>query len=221
MIVLLVEDEIKIADFVKTALEHEQYSVETVADGEVAIKKIGINDYDLIILDLMLPGKDGFEVCREVRRLELKVPVLMLTARDLPEDKVKGLDMGADDYLTKPFELSELLARVRALLRREKEIKPQILRAGDLTLDTLSKEVRRNNRLIELTRKEYRLLEYLMRRAGSVCSRTMLKEHIWGFKELNSNAIEVHIKRLRQKIEGKSGKKLLYTLYGTGYKIRG
>jgi DNA-binding response OmpR family regulator len=220
MTILLVEDEPKIASFVSQALEHEQYTVETVGDGETAIKKVGVNDYDLIILDVMLPGKDGFEVCAEIRRLELPVPVLMLTAKDLSQDKVKGLNLGADDYLIKPFELSELLARIRALLRRERTLKSQVLSVGDLTLDTLSHEVARNNVPIELTSKEYRLLEYLMRRAGQVCSRTMIKEHIWGFRELKSNSVDVHIKRLKQKIDGKWDNKLIHTIYGTGYKIR-
>jgi DNA-binding response OmpR family regulator len=222
MVILLVEDEQKIAGFIKAGLEHRQYTVELAQDGEEALKRVSVNDYDLVILDLMLPKKDGYEVCRQMREMKLGTPVLMLTARDSQADKVRGLDIGADDYLVKPFELTELLARVRALLRREKAIKPQIISACDLQLDTLSHEVKRAGAVIELSNKEYRILEYLMRRAGSVCTRIMINEHIWGFNYLNSNAIDVHIKRLREKIDGgRQGKdKIIQTVYGRGYKIK-
>lgn len=220
MVILLVEDEQKIAAFIKAGLEHQRYTVELAQDGEETLKKVAVNDYDLMILDLMLPKKDGYEVCRQMREMKLSTPILMLTARDSQADKVKGLDIGADDYLVKPFELTELLARVRALLRREKVLQPQVISVSGLQLDTLSHEVKRGNTLIELSNKEYRILEYLMRRAGTVCTRTMINEHIWGFNYLNSNAIDVHIKRLREKIDGGREDKQISTIYGRGYKLK-
>jgi DNA-binding response OmpR family regulator len=220
MAILIVEDEPKIAAFISKALEHEGFVVETVGDGNKAIEKINVNDYALLVLDIMLPGSDGFKVCEKFRELGLNTPVLMLTARDQTQDKVKGLDVGADDYLIKPFELSELLARVRALLRREKNIKPEILSVGDLVMDAQAHDVTRAGRPIKLSRKEYRLLEYLMRRASQLCSRTMIREHIWGFKAVSQNSLDAQIKRLRKKIDNKSSKKLLTTIYGAGYKIR-
>ncbi|MDZ4244011.1 MAG: response regulator transcription factor [Candidatus Doudnabacteria bacterium] len=201
MVILLVEDEKKLADFVKTALEHEHYSVELAFDGDEALKKLAIYDYDLVILDVMLPKKDGFQVCKEIRDMGLKVPVLMLTARDQPADKVAGLNVGADDYVVKPFELNELFARIRALTRRGNDLKPNRLAVGDLVLDTASHEVTRGGKPIDLTSKEYRILEYLMRNEGTVCSRTMINEHIWGFNYVKSNIIDVYMSRLRSKVD--------------------
>lgn len=220
MVILLVEDDLNIASFIKSALEHEHYTVEFAADGEEALKKVSIYDYDLVILDIMLPKKDGLEVCREIRGLGLKVPVLMLTAKDLTADKVEGLNIGADDYLVKPFELSELLARVRALTRRGPEFKPSKLAIGDLVLDTASHEVARGEKPLDLTSKEYRILEYLMRNAGVVCSRTMINEHIWGFNYVKSNIIDVYMSRLRKKVNEGFQNPIIHTVHGSGYKLK-
>ena len=220
MVILLVEDEAKIATFIKRALEHEHYTVELVANGEEAVKRAEIYDYDLIILDIMLPGIDGFEVCAAIRKLGLKMPILMLTARDMPADKVTGLNVGADDYVVKPFELSELLARIRALTRRNASLTPSRLSTGDLVLDTASHEVYRQEQPLQLTSKEYRILEYLMRNPGMVCSRTMINEHVWGFNYVKSNIIDVYMSRLRSKVDGDSEHPLIVTVHGTGYKIR-
>jgi DNA-binding response OmpR family regulator len=221
MVILVVEDEVKIAGFIRAGLEHKQYTVELAKDGEEAISKLEIRDYDLILLDLMLPKKDGYEVCRRAREMGLHTPILMLTARDLPADKVKGLDIGADDYLVKPFELEELFARVRALMRREKTVRATKLTVGDLELDPSSQEIKRAGRQIPLAGKEYKILEFLMRNAGTVCTRTMINEHVWGFNYLNSNSIDVHIKSLRAKVDGGNEKKLIVTVHGRGYKIKG
>lgn len=220
MVVLLVEDEEKIASFIKKALEYEQYTVETAADGEEAVNKISVNDYDLVVLDIMLPKKDGFKVCEEVRMLGLTVPILMLTARDQQTDKVTGLNLGADDYLVKPFEMNEFLARIRALLRRKKVFKPAEMKIGDLVLDSGSHEVKRNGKSIHLTSKEYRILEFLMNYEGLVCSRTMINEHVWGFNYVKSNIIDVYVSRLRQKIDGGFDTKLLHTIRKSGYKLK-
>jgi len=220
MVILLVEDEAKISTFVKRALEHEHFTVEVAPTGEEALKRVGIYDYDLIILDIMLPGKDGFEVCREIRGLGLKVPVLMLTARDMSSDKVTGLNLGADDYMVKPFELTELIARIHALTRRGNQITPNLMCTGDLVLDTTSHEVTKNGQPLKLTSKEYRILEYLMRNPGLVCSRTMINEHVWGFNYVKSNIIDVYLSRLRSKVDGNSPDPLIVTVHGTGYKIR-
>lgn len=220
MVILLAEDEIKLAEYIKDALEKEHFTVEVAADGEQAIKKISVNDYDLIILDVMLPKKDGFEVVREMRELKLNTPVLILTAKKLSDDKIKGLNLGADDYMVKPFEMGELLARIRALVRRSENLKPNKLEVSDLVLDTLSHEVYRGGQAIKLTSKEYRILEYLLRHADQVCTRTMINEHIWGFNYVKSNVIDVYITRLRQKIDAQGQKPLIQTIHGTGYKIR-
>lgn len=222
MVILLVEDEVKIANFIKRALENEYYTVEHAVDGEGALKKVGVNDYDLIILDVMLPGKNGFEVSKEIRALKLEVPILMLTARNLVEDKVTGLNEGADDYLSKPFELSELLARIRVLTRRKGQIIPKKLVVRDLVLDTSNHEVYLNNQPVKLTSKEYKILLYLMRNLGQVCSRTMINEHVWGFSYVKSNIIDVYMSRLRTKINGDTESKepLIVTVHGFGYKIK-
>jgi DNA-binding response OmpR family regulator len=168
----------------------------------------------------MLPGKNGFEVLKQIRALGLKMPILMLTARDMPEDKVTGLNEGADDYLVKPFELNELLARIRALTRRSANLTPNKLTVGQLVLDTVSHEVYRDNNSIKLTSKEYRILEYLMRNPGLVCSRTMINEHVWGFNYVKSNIIDVYMSRLRSKIDGTSPEPMIVTVHGTGYKLK-
>ena len=221
MLILIVEDEHKIAAFIKKGLEIEHYSTEVVHDGNEALEKIEVNDYDLIILDVMLPGIDGFEVAKRVRKNKVMTPILMLTARDGVEDRVKGLDAGADDYLIKPFSFEELLARIRSLLRREKTIQRELLEIADLVLDPATHEVRRGNREIELTSKEYRLLDYMMRQEGRVCTRTMITEHIWGYDfPSKSNIIDVYISRLRNKIDKDGEKKLFYTVRDVDYKLK-
>jgi len=218
MRILLVEDEPDAAQMLAKGLREQSYAVDVAADGETAVYQAGVNDYDLVILDVMLPLKDGFEVCRELRAEGLTFPILMLTARDAPPDRVVGLDMGADDYLTKPFDFHELLARLRALLRRGPALRPETVEVADLSIDMRARRVRRGGRQIELTAKEYALLEYLARRAGEVVSRAEIAEHVWeeNFDPF-SNLIEVYVQRLRRKIDEGHAPKLLRTRRGEGY----
>ena len=221
MIILVIEDEYKIASFIKKGLEMEHYTTELSFDGDDGLKKISVNDYDLIILDILLPKKDGFEVAREVRKQKIATPILMLTAKETIEDKVKGLDAGADDYLVKPFAFEELLARIRSLLRREKQVKREVLKIDELTLNPASHEVKRGEKIINLSSKEYRILEYLMRHPNQVCTRTMLTEHIWGYNfDKQSNIIDVYLAYLRRKIDKNHSQKLIQTVRGIGYKIK-
>jgi DNA-binding response OmpR family regulator len=220
MTILVVEDEYKITRFIQRGLEMEHYTVDVVYDGEEALSKIGVNDYDLIILDLMLPKKDGIEVCKEIRDRKISTPIIMLTARDTVEDRIKGLDQGADDYVVKPFAFGELLARIRALLRREKTVKRSVLQVADLILDPATHEVTRANKSLQLTSKEYRLLDYLMRRPGQVCTRTMIGEHIWGYNFIDqSNVIDVSVSNLRRKVDGGFPLQLIKTVRNVGYKM--
>lgn len=220
MVILVVEDEVKITRFIKKGLEMEHYTVEVAYDGEDGLSKAEINNYDLIILDIMLPKMDGFEVCRKLREAKIETPVIMLTARNMVEDKIKGLDAGADDYLIKPFAFGELLARIRALLRREKTVKSTKLQVGDLVIDPANHEVMRNGKEVSLSSKEYRLLDYMMRRPGHVCTRTMIGEHIWGYNFTDdSNVIDVYISYLRKKIDTGFKIKLIHTVRDIGYKI--
>lgn len=222
MTILVVEDEQKIARFIKKGLEMEHYTVDLAYDGEEALNLVELNGYDLIILDLMLPKKDGIMVCKEIRDNRIETPVIMLTARDTIDDRISGLDSGADDYLVKPFSFGELLARIRALLRREKTVQRTSLHIEDLILDPATHEVTRNGKSIELTSKEYRLLDYLMRRPSQVCTRTMIGEHIWGYDfSDDSNVIDVYISYLRKKIDTGFQKKLIHTVRDVGYKIKG
>jgi two-component system copper resistance phosphate regulon response regulator CusR len=218
MRLLLVEDDSRIARFVARGLQEQAYAVDTVANGTDALYQVEINDYDLVILDVMLPGKDGFATCREIRSQRKRMPILMLTARDAVDDRIAGLDSGADDYLTKPFEFGELLARLRALLRRPNELRsPQIV-VGDLTLDTASQTVKRGPRAIPLTAKEYALLEFLARNAGRVVGRSEIAEHVWDESfDPFSNLIEVYVNRLRRKLDSEDGTPLLQTRRGSGY----
>jgi DNA-binding response OmpR family regulator len=218
MRILLVEDEPDAAQMLAKGLREQSYAVDVATDGETAVYQAGVNDYDLVILDVMLPLKDGFEVCRELRAAGLTFPILMLTARDAPPDRVVGLDMGADDYLTKPFDFHELLARLRALLRRGPALRPETVEVADLSIDMRARRVRRGARQIELTAKEYALLEYLARRAGEVVSRAEIAEHVWeeNFDPF-SNLIEVYVQRLRRKIDEGHTPKLLRTRRGEGY----
>ena len=218
MRLLLVEDDDRIARFVAKGLREQAYAVDVVAKGEDALSQAAINSYDLIILDVMMPGKNGFEVCRELRRSGQRVPVLMLTARDSVEDRISGLDHGADDYLTKPFEFRELLARLRALLRRSGELRPAQIAVSDLVLDTGAQTVSRGGRTIPLTTKEYALLEFLARNAGRVVGRAEIAEHVWDESfDPFSNLIEVYVNRVRRKIDLNGAKSLLHTRRGAGY----
>ena len=199
-------------------LREQTYAVDVAHDGDGALYQAGINDYDLIILDIMLPGKDGFEVCRELRAAGSPVPVLMLTALDSIDDRVEGLDIGADDYLTKPFDFRELLAHIRALLRRGQKLQPDVIKVEDLEMDTRAQQVRRGGRGVYLTAKEYALLEYLARRAGEVVARSDIAEHVWDESfDPFSNLIEVYVQRLRRKVDDVHATQLPHTRRGAGY----
>ncbi|MDQ3817774.1 MAG: response regulator transcription factor [Acidobacteriota bacterium] len=218
MRILLVEDEPSAAKMLAKGLREHSYAVDVAVDGEAALYHISIYDYDLVILDVMLPRKDGLEVCREMRALGYSIPVLMLTARDQVEDRIAGLDSGADDYLTKPFDFGELLARVRALLRRGEALQSETLTVADLEIDMRSKRVRRAGRDIQLTVKEYGLLEYFARNAGKVLGRAEIAEHVWDENfDVFSNLIEVYVQRLRRKIDDGHEVKLFQTRRGEGY----
>jgi two-component system copper resistance phosphate regulon response regulator CusR len=220
MRILLLEDDSRIARFVSQALREQAYAVDVTADGEDALFKASVNDYDAVILDVLIPGRDGFEVCRELRASGSGVPVIMLTARDAVPDRVKGLDSGADDYLTKPFEVAELLARLRALLRRGRGVRPPLVAVADLSIDTRAHAVTRAGRRVELTAKEYALLEYLARERGRVLTRAEIAEHVWdeNFDPL-SNLIDVNINRLRRKIDDGFTTPLIHTRRGEGYML--
>jgi len=217
---LLVEDELSAARMLAKGLREQAYAVDVATDGEEALYQASINDYDLVILDVMLPLKDGFEVCRQMRAGGSAVPVLMLTARDNVADRITGLDTGADDYLSKPFDFHELLARVRALLRRGPVLRTETIQLADLTIDTQAQRVRRAGRIVELTGKEYALLDYLARHTDRVVGRAEIAEHVWDehFDPL-SNLIEVYIQRLRRKIDEGRSCKLLRTIRGGGYML--
>jgi len=218
MRLLLVEDDVGIARFVAKGLREQAYAVDISTNGDDALYQTAINSYDLIILDVMIPGQNGFQVCRELRRSGQKMPILMLTARDAVEDRITGLDHGADDYLTKPFEFRELLARLRALLRRSAEIRPAQITVADLVLDTGAQSVSRAGRNIPLTTKEYALLEFLAKNAGRVVGRAEIAEHVWDETfDPFSNLIEVYVNRVRRKIDFNSTKPLLHTRRGAGY----
>ncbi|MGB7727138.1 MAG: response regulator transcription factor [Candidatus Acidiferrum sp.] len=218
MRLLLVEDDSRIAHFVARGLQEQAYAVDVVANGDDALYQVEINDYDVIVLDVMIPGKDGFATCRGIRSLGKRMPILMLTARDAVDDRIRGLDSGADDYLTKPFEFGELLARLRALLRRPRDLRPSQILVGDLELDTASQTAKRGNRSISLTAKEYALLEFLARNANRVIGRSEIAEHVWDESfDPFSNLIEVYVNRLRRKLGEEDGKPLLQTRRGSGY----
>jgi DNA-binding response OmpR family regulator len=218
MRLLLVEDDARIARFVAKGLREEAYAVDVAGTGDDALYQAAVNTYDLVILDVMIPGRDGFAVCRELRKSGQRMPILMLTARDAVEDRIAGLDHGADDYLTKPFEFRELLARLRALLRRSGELRAAKIAVADLVLDTGAQSAMRAGRHITLTTKEYALLEYLARNAGRVVGRAEIAEHVWDETfDPFSNLIEVYINRLRRKIDAESSKPLVHTRRGAGY----
>jgi DNA-binding response OmpR family regulator len=220
MRILLVEDEAQIADFISRGLSEHGYGVDVARDGEEAVDWPAVAEFDAIILDVMLPVRSGIEVCRILRQRGVRTPILMLTARDAVEDRVLGLDSGADDYLVKPFAFAELLARLRALSRREPALVGNQLRVGDLLLDTATRQVSRDSRPLDLTSKEFAILEYLMRHPDQVLSRSVIAEHVWNYDFENStNVIDVHIKNLRKKIDGISERKLIRTVRGVGYQI--
>jgi two-component system copper resistance phosphate regulon response regulator CusR len=217
MRLLLVEDDPGIARFVAKGLREQSYAVDIATDGEQALYQAEINAYDLIILDVLLPRRDGFSVCRELRKQGHKTPILMLTAKDAVEDRISGLDFGSDDYLTKPFEFRELLARLRALLRRSGDLRAQRIIVGDLVLDPAAQTVSRAGMNVSVTTKEYALLEYLARNESRVVGRAEIAEHVWDESfDPFSNLIEVYVNRLRRKIEA-GGKPMLHTRRGSGY----
>jgi heavy metal response regulator len=220
--VLLVEDEPRIAGFISRGLSEEGHAVDVASDGEEALDWPRLVDFDVIILDVMLPVRDGIDVCRTLRARGAHTPILMLTARDTIDDRVRGLDSGADDYLVKPFAFAELLARLRALLRRDPAAQGSLLHAGDLTLDTTTRAATRGGEAIDLTTKEYAILEYLMRHPNHVLTRTMISEHVWNYDfDAESNVIDVHVRNLRRKIDDPFSTKLLQTVRGAGYRIVG
>lgn len=223
MNILVVDDEEEFREQLERILVGELYRVETAADGNEALEKIWEDTYDLVLLDIMLPGLDGFSVLREMRQAGLDTPVLILTARGQVDDRVRGLDLGADDYLAKPFSMAELLARVRAMFRRSGGRDP-VLRAGVIQLDTVSREVRRGGRALPLTAKEFAILEFLLYNRGRAVSRFNLAEHVWGdeFDPFTmSNFIDVHVKNLRRKIQGDQSGAVIRTIRGVGYIIDG
>jgi len=224
MRILVVEDSGKMLDLIRRGLEEEGFAVDVAREGDEAIWFAQEHPYDAIVLDITLGGAaamDGFEVCRRLRNAECWSPILMLTARDAVEDRVRGLDVGADDYLTKPFTFDEMVARIRALIRRGAEPRPAVLRVGDLSLDPATHHVSRGDQEIDLTGKEFALLEFLMRHAGEVLTRTMLIEHVWDFAhDGDSNLIDVHVRNLRMKIDRPFGLDSIDTVRRVGYRLR-
>jgi two-component system OmpR family response regulator len=221
MRVLVVEDEVKMAGLLRRGLTEEGLAVDVARSGEDAIVRARATDYDAIVLDVMLPGITGFETCRELREHGTWAPVLMLTARDSVEDRIAGLDGGADDYLTKPFSLAELLARLRALFRRQPAERPSVLVAGDITLDPAARRVARAGTEIELSAKEFSLLETFMRQPGRVLTRFQLLEHAWDYSyESRSNVVDVYVRYLREKLDRPFGVESIETVRGSGYRLR-
>ena len=219
--VLLVEDEPNAARVLAKGLREQAYAVDMAADGETALFQIGTTDYDAVILDVMLPAKDGFAVCRSVRAGGSSVPILMLTARDSVDSRIEGLDCGADDYLVKPFDFGELLARLRALIRRGRQpLLPELLVAGPLTLETRSRQVRIRGKDVALTAREYAFLEYLVRHAGDVVTRSEIAEHVWDeHYDPFSNVVDVYVQRLRRKLDQPGLESLIRTRRGEGYQL--
>ncbi|HLO29107.1 MAG TPA: response regulator transcription factor [Anaerolineales bacterium] len=221
MRILLVEDNRRLSDSLRRSLVDESYAVDAAYDGQEGEELAELNPYDVIILDVMLPQKNGIEVCRALRNRRIKTPILMLTARDALEDRVLGLDSGADDYLVKPFEMEELRARLRALLRRDSDDKSGLITVADLVLDPTTHFVKRNGQSIELTSREYALLEYLMRNPNRLITRQMAENHLWSNDvTVLSNVVDVYIRRLRRKIDDPFEVKLIETIRGSGYRLR-
>ena len=221
MRILMVEDEIRLATLVRRALVEQGYGVDLAASGEEALDWVATADFDAIVLDIMLPGLDGLEVCRQLRRLRIQTPILLLTARDAVLDRVAGLDAGADDYLVKPFALAELTARLRALSRRPPDTLEPDLRAGDLRLDPATRQVWRRGEPVTLANKEFRILEYLMRNPNRVLTRTMIADHVWDYDFPNlTNVIDVHIRALRRTLADPYPGGMIETVRGAGYRLR-
>jgi len=222
MRILLVEDNKKLSDYLKKGLENQSYSVDCAYDGEEAEKMALYGEYDLIILDILLPIKDGITVCKNLRDKNINIPIIMLTAKAQTEDKIIGLDSGADDYLPKPFDFDELLARIRALLRRPKEKIPEIIKVQDIILDNSEHIVKKDDKIIYLTLKEYAVLEYLIRNKNLALNREQILEHCWDFSfDSFSNIVDVYIKRLRKKLDPTNYEKYIQTVRGIGYKFKG
>jgi two-component system, OmpR family, response regulator len=220
MRILIVEDEAKMAAAVARGLRHEGYAVDVVGDGDAALFQARVNEYDAIVLDVMLPGSDGYQVCRDLRRDGLWPPVLMLTARDQVADRIEGLDAGADDYLVKPFAFGELVARVRALLRRRPRERPVVLQAGDVELDPARHSVQRGGVAVELTAREFALLEFMMQHDGEVVTRTQILDHVWDENyDGPTNVVDVYVSYLRKKLEQPFGRPLIKTVRGVGYAL--
>ena len=221
MRILIIEDEKKVASFIKKGLEEEYFAADVAYDGREGLKLATSEEYDVIIMDVMLPFMDGFSLVKEIRKQNILTPVLMLTVKDSLKDKVEGLDAGADDYLTKPFAFEELIARLRALLRRNENSKTSKISVGDLMIDLLSHKIIRNSREIVLTPKEYSILEYLMRNHNKVVSRTKLIEHVYDYHfDTETNIIDVYINKLRSKIDSPEDKPLIHTIRGIGYILK-
>lgn len=221
MRILVVDDDKNLCCTIKRGLEENAFAVDCVHNGDDGLYYASSTPYDLIILDVMMPLKSGFEVCRELRLKKDDTPVLMLTAKDEIEDRVTGLDLGADDYLIKPFDFSELLARIRALLRRKGKSRSPKLKIGDLSLNTVTREVRWKGNLVELTTKEFVILQYLMRNPDAVVTRSMIEAHAWDYDfDSISNLVDVYIRRIRQKIDPEAGKKIITTVRGAGYRMQ-
>jgi two-component system OmpR family response regulator len=221
MRVLVVEDEVKMGRLLRRGLNEEGHAADIARTGDDALWRAAATEYDAIVLDVMLPGRDGFQVCRELRERGIWAPVLMLTARDAVPDRIAGLDAGADDYLAKPFAFAELLARLRALVRRGSAERPAVLQVGDLSLDPAARTVSRGGRTIALSAKEFALLETFMRRPGEVLSRYQLLEHAWDYAyENRSNVVDVYVRYLREKIDRPFGRESIETVRGVGYRFR-
>ncbi|HVU68897.1 MAG TPA: response regulator transcription factor [Ktedonobacteraceae bacterium] len=221
MRILVIEDNHRLSNSLAASLAHEGYSVDCAYDGQEGQDLAEITSYDLILLDILLPKKDGLEVCRDLRRRRVHTPILLLTARDSIDDRVQGLDCGADDYLVKPFAMRELLARLRALLRRQQPAKQGRLEIGDLVVDPITHTVEREGRELDLTPREFALLEYLMYHPNQVVTRDMIEQHIWNYDfECESNVIDVYVRRVRRKIDDPFAVKLLTTVRGVGYRLQ-
>lgn len=221
MRILIVEDEARLAALLRDGLAEHGFAGDIAADGPAALQRVRDTTYDLVILDIMLPGMDGLAVCRELRQLRLDFPVLMLSARGVVEDRVRGLESGADDYLTKPFDFAELVARVRALLRRQNPSELLTLTVGDVTLDPVRRTAHRGTRRLDLTQKEFLLLEYLMRYAGHVVTRKMIAERVWDFSwDGLTNVIDVFINHVRRKLEAAGEPRIVHAVRGIGYVMR-
>lgn len=220
MKILIVEDDVEIASMIREGLDDAGYTTTVCRDGERALRLITSRPYSLFLLDIMVPTLDGISLCKQIRDSKLSTPILMLTAKDTIADRVEGLDSGADDYLVKPFDFEELLARVRALLRRETVLKQSVLRIDNLTIDTKRKYVERSGQEIVLTAREYALLEAMVSRYGQIFTREAIQERIWMDESAFSNVVDVTIKNLRKKIDGSSARRLIHTVYGLGYVVR-